>query len=334
MRAEVRELDGLALAEIPVQVVKASLPVVFRGAISHWPLDELGNAEGVQAFFQRFDSGRPIVSYRKPVAERPDFGYAEGCEALSFTKQPLSLGAFFEGAQAIAKGSAEQSIFAPSVHLDTHLPGLRSALCDELPYAPDALIQAWMGGPSLVPAHFDSQHNFACCVSGRRRFTLLEPEQLENLYVGPMDLTPAGQPISLVDPYAPDLAQHPRYASALQAAQSVELAPGDVLYIPPMWWHQVEGLAQFNLMINYWWPSLGAYTGDAMYALYHAMLTIKDLPDDERNAWRNLFKHYVFDAPSDGRFEHIPAAARGRLDKLDAARARTLRAQILRALNV
>ena len=45
-------------------------------------------------------------------------------------------------------------------------------------------------------------------VAGRRRFTLFPPEQVANLYIGPLDLTPAGQPVSLVDQAQPDLVRH------------------------------------------------------------------------------------------------------------------------------
>ena len=30
-------------------------------------------------------------------------------------------------------------------------------------------------------------------------------------------------------------------------------APGDAIYIPPLWWHHVESLGQFNVLVNYWY---------------------------------------------------------------------------------
>ncbi len=65
---------------------------------------------------------------------------------------------------------------------------------------------------------------------------LFPPEQAANLYVGPLDMTMAGQPTSMVDLEQPDLARFPRFASAQASAQMVLLEPGDAIYIPAMWW--------------------------------------------------------------------------------------------------
>jgi len=65
----------------------------------------------------------------------------------------------------------------------------------------------WIGNRTRIAAHFDHIDNLACVVGGRRRFTPISfrPDQIRNLYVGPLDLTPAGQPITLVDIRNPDL---------------------------------------------------------------------------------------------------------------------------------
>ena len=111
----------------------------------------------------------------------------------------------------------------------------------------------WIGNRSLVSTHFDLSDNIACVVAGRRRFTLFPPEQLPNLYVGPLDHTMAGQPASMVELNAPDFERFPRFREALAAAVTAELEPGDAIYIPTLWWHQIEALAPFNILVNYWW---------------------------------------------------------------------------------
>ena len=54
---------------------------------------------------------------------------------------------------------------------------------------------------------------------------------------------------------APDLERYPRFASALERAQEAELLPGDASFIPRDWYHHVEALECFNVLVNYWWDA-------------------------------------------------------------------------------
>jgi hypothetical protein len=169
-------------------------------------------------------------------------------------------------------------------------------------------------------------------VAGRRRFTLFPPEQLANLYVGPLDFAPAGQAISLVDLENPDLDRFPRFAEALVHAQSAELQPGDIIYIPSMWWHHVQGLESLNVLINHWWRDAPDHAGPPLDVLLHALLNLRDLPVEQRRAWAGLFDHYVFN-PSQETAAHIPLARRGVVGELDDDAARRIRAQLRASLN-
>ncbi len=157
------------------------------------------------------------------------------------------------------------------------------------------------------------------CVAGRRRFTLFPPEQIANLYPGPLEQTPAGTPVSMVDLAAPDLAAYPRFAAAWASAQEATLEPGDAVYIPYCWWHAVQSLGAVNALVNYWWsegqqPGMGG----AYDALLHAIMAIKHLPPDQREVWRTWFDFYVFEAAGDPA-AHLPLAARGALGPPDPA---------------
>src|SRR3546814_10091609 len=103
-------------------------------------------------------------------------------------------------------------------------------------------------------------------------------------YLGPIDNTPAGRTVSLVDFDAPDLVAHPRFAEAMAQARTVELDPGDAVFIPSMWWHHVEGLEPFNILVNYWWRDTPAWLGQPQAALHHAILAIRDLPPEEKRS--------------------------------------------------
>ncbi len=197
-------------------------------------------------------------------------------------------------------------------------------------YANDALVSLWIGNQSRVAAHSDLPQNLAVVVAGRRRFTLFPPEQLANLYIGPLDVTPAGQAISLVDFSNPDLITFPKFAEAMQHAQVVELNPGDALIIPSMWWHHVEALGALNVLMNFWWRDSPSFIPSPQLALKLAMLSINALPIEQKAAWRAHFEHYVF---GEAQAEHIPAHLRGLQGPLTEAVARQVRAELLNKLN-
>ena len=53
----------------------------------------------------------------------------------------------------------------------------------------------------------------------------------------------------MVDFDNPDYDRFPRFAEAERNALGVVLEPGDVIYIPNMWWHQVESLSAINGLV-------------------------------------------------------------------------------------
>jgi hypothetical protein len=109
---------------------------------------------------------------------------------------------------------------------------------------------------------------------------------------------------------APDLELYPRFAEALDAALVAELEPGDALYIPYHWYHHVEALDAFNVLVNYWWDPARDDIGSPWDAMMAGMMSLRTLPPDQRRAWRAMFDHYVFLADGDPG-AHLPAEARG-----------------------
>ena len=94
----------------------------------------------------------------------------------------------------------------------------------------------------------------------------------------------------------------------------------------------MESLAPFNVLVNYWWSSMPDWIPTPMHALYHALWTIRDRPEREKRAWREVFDWYVF-GPSAQAGDHLPEAARGPLAPIDERLARQLRAMLLDKLN-
>jgi hypothetical protein len=217
--------------------------------------------------------------------------------------------------------------------VDSCLPGFRAQ--NQLEFAGhgiDPPPSIWIGNRTIASCHYDAPNNLACCAVGRRRFTLFPPEQIFNLYPGPLELTPGGQAISVVDFERPDFAKHPRFREALAAGQTAVLDPGDAVFIPSMWWHHVEGLSPFNALVNYWWSSAPAYIPTPMNALHHALWALRDRPEREKQAWKQVFEYYVFGSTQSA-VEHLPEPARGMLNPIDDTRARQIRAMLINKLN-
>lgn len=337
--AAVRRLAGIAPDAIPFDdLFAAQQPVVLEGLAADWPLVARGR-EGPAAtveYLKRFASDRPVTAFIGPPEIGGRFHYNADLTGMNFTAERLPLPAFLDTVLEHLDDPAAPSLYAGSTDLDIFLPGLREE--NDLPLGHPAfsfqppLASIWIGNRTIAAAHHDMSNNLACCMVGRRRFTLFPPEQVENLYPGPLEPTPAGQVVTMVDFREPDFARYPRFREALAAAQVAEMEPGDVLFYPALWWHQVEALDPFNAMINYWWNPVPAWFDTPQTTLLHALLSLRDRPENEKRAWRALFEYYVF-GPADRAASHLPEAARGALAPIDEPTARRLRAQVLNRLN-
>jgi hypothetical protein len=279
-----------------------------------------------------FATEAPVTAYLTEPEHQGRYFYNDNMDGFNFKSAAAPLNQVLARLKAICAGEHEpQSIYVGSTVVDQWLPGFREVNDLGLAVA-NPLVSFWLGNQTRISAHYDFPDNIACVVAGHRRFTLFPPEQVDNLYVGPLEMTPSGQAISLVDFAHPDLQRFPKFATALEHARVVELAPGDAVFIPSMWWHHVESQSELNLLVNYWWcdslPELGSPTG----ALLHAMLAIRDLPPHQRKAWANLFNHYVFEA-DESTHGHIPEHARGCLSTFTQDSARRMRALLLNKLN-
>jgi hypothetical protein len=328
--AEWTAAGAQALADALAQGVQ---PVLLRGLVAHWPLVQAGlqSPQALSRYLRGFYRDATVDVWRGEPATGGRFFYNPAFDGFNFAAGRMRLDAVLDALLQHLDDPAPPALYVGSTTVDTCLPGLREANPLDLA-GRDALTSLWLGNRSRIAAHQDLPDNLVCVAAGRRRFTLFPPDQVANLYIGPLDRTPAGQPISLVDFARPDPQRFPRFAQAMAAASVVELAPGDALYIPSLWWHHVEALEPLNLLVNHWWRDTAAHMDSPMNALMHALLSVRDLPPAQRQAWARLFHHYVFDADADTA-AHIPPTARGLLAPLTPDTARMLRAQLLRKLN-
>jgi hypothetical protein len=327
--AEYRDVDR---ARFEAEIRPLGQPAVLRGLAAAWPAVASGRQSpaALADYLKRFAVAREVPVLAGPPEIEGRFFYREGLRALNFGRGATTLPAFLDRLLASEKAARPEALAVQSEPVPELLPGFREENDIDL-LEPAAIPRAWLGNAVRVAAHFDVKENIGVVVAGRRRFTLFPPAQVANLYPGPFELTPAGTPVSLVDPAQPDLERFPRFAEALAHAQSAELEPGDAIYIPYHWWHAVDSLAPVNLFVNYWWNPAMPGLGAPYDALLHAFLAFRHLPPEQREAWRLMFDHYIFCTGGDPA-EHIPPDARGVMGTPTPEQLRAMRAMLKQAL--
>lgn len=319
---------------LPTDLLHSTQPVLLRGLVRHWPLVQaaLQSDRAFCDYLRGFGGNAKVGLWHGAPDIAGRFFYNTAFNGFNYQREIGNFGTLLDALLAHAQNPTPPALYLGSTELDGSFPGLRQANDLEGLRAQDPLVSLWLGNRTRVAAHFDVPDNIVCVVAGRRRFTLFPPEQVSNLYVGPLDLTPAGQPISLVDVAHPDLARFPRFAQALAQAQTVELMPGDALFIPSLWWHAVEALEPVSALVNFWWRQSPAHMDSPMNTLMLALMTLRDLPPAQRQAWQALFDHYIFAADAQTA-AHIPPEAQGVLAPITPDRARHLRSVLLNRLN-
>jgi hypothetical protein len=312
------------LPEIPVASIKtaaelesavgASKPLVLRGLIEHWPSLAAGrhSPATLNSYLKSMDRGIPTPVMEAPAGTHGRFGYSADLREFTFSTRQRGISETLDRIERQMDRPNASIIAIQMLPLATHLPDFVQQ--NSMPLLPQIAPLLWLGGPVRTQIHHDRDHNLACVIAGRRRFVLFPPEQVVNLYIGPIDNPP---PLSIVDLEAPDFSRFPRFAKALQAAQIAELEPGDAVFMPRHWWHHVTSRDPYNALVNYWWGTHASGLENPYDCFLAALLALKDLAPSERIYWQAMFNAYVFQSEGNA-VEHIPSDLRGVLGKMSS----------------
>jgi hypothetical protein len=282
------------------EIFPGNEPAVMRSLVRYWPAVKAGTgtAAGMADYMKRFDTGGAVNGVVGNPRIDGRFFYSEDLKGFNFESRRVAVSGALDTLVSLIEAAEPPAIALQAVPIPEILPKFQEE--NSLPLLDGHIApRIWVGNQARIAAHFDNNHNIACVVTGRRRFTVFPPEQVGNLYIGPLLRTPGGSPISMVDLLAPDYSKYPKFREALESAQQAELEPGDAIFIPILWWHGVEALDPLNILVNYWWNDTESVHDKPFLSLVHSMLMLSKLPPAQRQSWRALFEYFVFQTDGD-----------------------------------
>jgi hypothetical protein len=307
---QIEAVPAMDFANFHARIAAQNEPVIIRSLVADWPAVKAGKVSAASAcdYLLGKDAGLPVYTIAAPPEAGGRFFYNEDLQSVNFNRGQIPLSQVLQKLLDNIGNPAPHSIAVQALGVRHSLPGFESE--NGMPLMETNVEPTmWIGNKGRVSPHYDVHKNLACVMAGRREFTLFPPEQIANLYPGPVLNAPGGVPISLVDVQDPDLDRFPRYSIALEHARSATLEPGDAIFIPSLWWHAVASLETINVLVNYWWAGYTATGISANDTLLHGMLSIAALDDEQRRAWKSFFDYYVFSA-SEQRTRHLPGTLR------------------------
>ena len=277
------------------EILPLNQPAVLKGLIKDWPAvgKSLESNQSIIEYLCSYDQGQQVPALIAPPEVKGRFDYQPDLKRFNFERSNQPLLKMLNDLFKLTEHPNPPAFSIQGLDLDEFLTGFstknKQSLLDEHETA-----RIWIGNKTTTRTHYDHVDNLACVVTGNRKFTLFPHEQLVNLYVGPLLSTPAGPPVSMVDLAEPDFEKYPKFEQALESAQENVLEPGDAIYIPYLWWHNVESLDTFNVLVNYLWSKTKPSEVAPYQCLMHSMLSFPELPEYQRKIWRTVFDHYVF----------------------------------------
>jgi hypothetical protein len=329
---EIAARDLAGAEQFLCEVVKPCRPVVIRGLVSSWPIVSAARRSPAhfKDYVSQFDAGKVVEVFTGEARIAGKYYYSDDLRTFNFERTRMRFADALDRIVSTSSQPGRSSLYLGSLPVEDYLPGFSAS--NALPLLnDDVAARIWLGHESDVSAHYDTLDNVACVVAGVRRFTLFSPDTIGQLYVGPIDHTMAGQPVSLAASAPNDDARFPRFREIRDQALVAELHAGDAIYIPKLWWHQVVATSPFNALVNYWWDAFSAGPDAPSTALLLSLITIAERPPEERQAWKAFFDHYVF--RSNGHpLSHLPASQHGVLGPLQPHNYDRIRAQVMHLL--
>lgn len=231
----IARIDPPSPEEFEARYIKRSQPVILRGAIDDWPAMKLWSGD----YFKRRFGDREVPVVRSRGGSLYDQNAGLHYERIR-VRDYVDL---LEPAKPI------------DLYMVFRVQDVMPELLDDIvrpPYCRDAAwcrSRFWFAGPDMKgPLHRDLPDNLYAQIIGHKRLIMLDRRLTRMVHRHSFR---SGVPnYSPVDPEAPDLTRYPHFRDAPLMVADIE--PGDLFYIPSLWWHQAHSV-DTSLSINLWW---------------------------------------------------------------------------------
>lgn len=250
---EVKHLPSLeGFLESYMAPMGASKPVMLTGCMDDWPALTKWQSLG---YLMKVGGFRTV-----PVELGKDYlsdNWSQRLMTLSeFIQHHIlhvpELDSQQQRKSTIDKCIEERKGYLAQYPLFDQIPALKSDICTPeyciLGQGQLQSVNAWFGPPGTVtPLHYDAHHNLLCQVIGKKYIRLYAPEMSACLAPYKDEMTKNS---SQVDLDCPDKLQPQGFDDA--PFLECVLRPGEMLYIPPRWWHYVKSLS-VSFSVSFWW---------------------------------------------------------------------------------
>jgi hypothetical protein len=295
-------------------------PFIVKNAFSDWPLFRAlqeRTSDDARLDYLSSAFGNVTVGYTKVPPDDPFMGYDEnGEQNFEYAPATCRLDAFCSTLRATLRDPSADVLYARGGANSVRTWRKFSQAIRPLEFLRGMEPNGegiWLGsGRHISYLHQDAHFNFFAMLAGVKRVLLYPLEAIADLYPTPFYGGIAGTTSSFVRPLAPDPQRFPRFKNAAKHAWTALLEEGDLLCLPPCWWHYVEAAPGLNLMINtFVWALAPRSVREFEIVMRNSIRTALTLSTEELSAARKELYRLNGDAsPATDRSRSAAALAR------------------------
>jgi hypothetical protein len=224
----VRKRKNVSQGEFMERYVRGSRPLVLAGAAADWPAMKRWSPQDLKARFGHLDVQIQAERGADPKYEQNKLDHQRQVRLADFVDQVLAGGASNDYYLTANNEVLRRPEFAPLLADIGTLP----KICDRAQLTERASF--WFGpAGTITPLHHDAVMLFHTQIVGRKRWRFISPLDTPRLY-NHFDV------YSPIDLDAPDLVRYPDFNGV--KVLEVVAEPGDMVFLPLGWWHQVTSL--------------------------------------------------------------------------------------------